>query len=66
MRFANDAETSDRSSQKLDEAGRAEAVAVASGRAVFARYADRVPPVSNEAWAESDAAVALLFAKASE
>lgn len=39
-------------------------VAVTPPRRVLGRYADRVPPVSDDAWAESDAAVAELFTKA--
>lgn len=39
-------------------------VAVTPPRRVLGRYVDRVSPVSDEAWAESDAAVAALFREA--
>lgn len=39
-------------------------VAVTPPRRVLGRYADRVSPVSDEAWVESDAEVAALFTKA--
>jgi prevent-host-death family protein len=79
MRIVNVYEARGQFSKLLDEAEAGEEIVIARNgrpvvklvavtppRRVFGRYADRVPPVSDEAWSESDAAVAALFEKASE
>ena len=78
MRIVNVYEARGQFSKLLDEAEAGEEIVIARNgrpvvklvpvtppRRVLGRYADRVPPISDDAWSASDQAVVALFAKAS-